>query len=230
MHLTGQDTDFTFWENSDWRFSMKSKLLGLIVTVVMTVPASAASITYSLNIQESIFSITGTITTDGTIGALQDSNVIAYDLAVTGIPDVVCLSACTADPSGTTANISGGSAATGPGLIATTNELNFDFADEYSNFIVLGNNNYPSDFVEFFDHVIASGDEGNGGIGIGGLQFVFYPNLGNLVENPDGTYVIGSVTTTPLPAALPLFAAGLGIIGLFGWRRRRRSGAPLAAA
>jgi hypothetical protein len=29
-------------------------------------------------------------------------------------------------------------------------------------------------------------------------------------------------TVTPIPAALPLFATGLGAIGLFGWRRRRK--------
>jgi hypothetical protein len=29
--------------------------------------------------------------------------------------------------------------------------------------------------------------------------------------------------TTPLPAALPLFAGGLGALGLFGWRRRRKA-------
>ena len=31
--------------------------------------------------------------------------------------------------------------------------------------------------------------------------------------------------TTPLPAALPLFASGLGVIGLLGWRRKRKRGA-----
>jgi hypothetical protein len=34
-----------------------------------------------------------------------------------------------------------------------------------------------------------------------------------------------SVTTTPLPAALPLFASGLGALGLLGWRRKRRTAA-----
>ena len=33
---------------------------------------------------------------------------------------------------------------------------------------------------------------------------------------------------TPLPAALPLFATGLGSLGLLGWRRRRKSAAPIA--
>jgi len=31
--------------------------------------------------------------------------------------------------------------------------------------------------------------------------------------------------TTPLPAALPLFASGLGALGLFGWRRKRKASA-----
>ena len=31
----------------------------------------------------------------------------------------------------------------------------------------------------------------------------------------------GPVATVPLPAALPLMAGGLGIMGLFGWRRKR---------
>jgi hypothetical protein len=32
-----------------------------------------------------------------------------------------------------------------------------------------------------------------------------------------------SVTATPLPAALPLFATGLGALGLLGWRKKRKS-------
>ena len=30
-------------------------------------------------------------------------------------------------------------------------------------------------------------------------------------------------TATPLPAALPLFATGLGALGLLGWRRKRKA-------
>jgi hypothetical protein len=38
------------------------------------------------------------------------------------------------------------------------------------------------------------------------------------------------VIATPLPAALPLFATGLGALGLLGWRRKRKNSAALAAA
>lgn len=32
----------------------------------------------------------------------------------------------------------------------------------------------------------------------------------------------GTWAATPLPAALPLFATGLGALGLRGWRRKRK--------
>jgi hypothetical protein len=38
-----------------------------------------------------------------------------------------------------------------------------------------------------------------------------------------------SVSTTPLPAALPLFATGLGAMGLLGWRRKRKASDALTA-
>jgi len=36
-------------------------------------------------------------------------------------------------------------------------------------------------------------------------------------------FTFDTVAETPLPAALPLFGTGLGMIGLFGWRKRRRA-------
>ena len=41
---------------------------------------------------------------------------------------------------------------------------------------------------------------------------------------------VPSVSSAPLPAALPLFASGLGALGLFGWRRKRKNAAAIAAA
>ncbi len=38
------------------------------------------------------------------------------------------------------------------------------------------------------------------------------------------------VAATPIPAALPLFASGLGAMGLFGWRKKRKAAATIAAA
>jgi hypothetical protein len=44
-----------------------------------------------------------------------------------------------------------------------------------------------------------------------------------------GSVSVTPVSATPLPAALPLFATGLGAMGLFGWRRKRKAPAAVAA-
>ena len=58
-------------------------------------------------------------------------------------------------------------------------------------------------FVAFEDTALSSSD-----LDYNDVQFVF-------------TNV--STSTTPLPAALPLFATGLGALGLLGWRRKRKT-------
>jgi hypothetical protein len=45
-------------------------------------------------------------------------------------------------------------------------------------------------------------------------------NQGNF-EVDNFSYV--AAAATPLPAALPLFATGLGGLGLLGWRRKRKA-------
>jgi hypothetical protein len=54
---------------------------------------------------------------------------------------------------------------------------------------------------------------------------------GTLDANP-GVWTgsgIAAISATPLPAALPLFAGGLGVIGLFGRRRKRKNTTAIAA-
>lgn len=43
--------------------------------------------------------------------------------------------------------------------------------------------------------------------------------------NADLTGLVTEFGTTPLPATLPLFASGLGALGLLGWRRKRKAAA-----
>jgi hypothetical protein len=54
-----------------------------------------------------------------------------------------------------------------------------------------------------------------------------FVNFQGLSFNSDAVIVLaasfGPSTTTPLPAALPLFTTGLGALGLLGWRRKRKA-------
>jgi hypothetical protein len=47
--------------------------------------------------------------------------------------------------------------------------------------------------------------------------------------DPDGQ-VLFTPAATPLPGAMPLFATGLGLVGMFGWRRKRKNASAIAAA
>jgi hypothetical protein len=72
--------------------------------------------------------------------------------------------------------------------------------------------------------------------GSGGLQITL--NGGNEVETGGRLVITGGEPTTlsaplsatPLPAGLPLFATGLGALGLLGWRRKRKVRVSLSGA
>ena len=55
-----------------------------------------------------------------------------------------------------------------------------------------------------------------------------YPEQGVPQHLDSAVYI--SDTLAPVPAALPLFATGLGVMGLFGWRRKRKNAAAIGAA
>jgi hypothetical protein len=61
------------------------------------------------------------------------------------------------------------------------------------------------------------------------FSFEAFDRVTGLVDIANISYDISTglgawtpVAETPLPAALPLFATGLGTLVLFGWRRKRR--------
>jgi hypothetical protein len=90
----------------------------------------------------------------------------------------------------------------------------------------VSNSNGTSGEVVIFE----SGNPMNTNCDTGGT---FSPVCGqNSAVDPGYTTFSASphVSATPLPAALPLFATGLGAMGLFGWRRKRKNASAIAAA
>ena len=62
-------------------------------------------------------------------------------------------------------------------------------------------------------------------IATGGTLYLYIGEVGNNGEVAASSITVSSepVGTTPLPATLPLFASGLGALGLLGWRRKRKA-------
>ncbi|WP_025898962.1 hypothetical protein [Sneathiella glossodoripedis] len=62
-----------------------------------------------------------------------------------------------------------------------------------------------------------------------GIAFLFGSTVGDIVFNGTATFNQGQtrgewdyqVSVVPLPAALPLYAAGVAVLGFLGWKRRR---------
>jgi hypothetical protein len=62
------------------------------------------------------------------------------------------------------------------------------------------------------------------------LNTAFDPSSNFSFADAHLTVTNPNISATPLPATLPLFASGLGALGFFGWRRKRKNAAALAAA
>ena len=65
---------------------------------------------------------------------------------------------------------------------------------------------------------------------VGSLFYLSVDNPSSFWNPGDvGTLSVSDPPATPVPAALPLFATGLGLVGLLGWYRKRKAAALSAA-
>ena len=112
---------------------------------------------------------------------------------------------------------------TSPGVAAGFNPNGFTISDSLS---VAANS-----AIEVILFTEASAKEGAGSASAFLDPFFFVdPSTPNANEYSIITDGIGnSPATTPIPAALPLFATGLGALGLLGWRRKRKAAGTPAA-
>ena len=144
----------------------------------------------------------GSITTDGTQGALTGANIASYNLTITNL-----VGAPFANFVNTGLTVIGG-------LYALPGGLFFDFGDP-APCLCMGLNMFGSDpgHVYFATGVQSPINGPNLNYNFI-IQTTFSQRewIGGLAE---------IASETPLPAALPLFATGLGALGLLGWRRKR---------
>jgi hypothetical protein len=105
-------------------------------------------------------------------------------------------------------------------LTASPTDVNFSFAPV----VLSSSNRYWIELIgNSTSSVMWSWSGDTSGTGVSGE---FLANQNGVFPNSDGPYqmlVTGSIATTPLPAALPLFASGLGALGIVSWRRKRKA-------
>ncbi len=199
----------------------------LLSVVLAALAGSANAITYNVSRTIGGGSVTGTIETDGKLGILSESNIVDWTLTLSspnlrlGPTEVIRKS----DPGSTTQVY-------GPALVATATQLTFD-SDSPFAFIVqafaTGNGwclmgrlvqcrpttNPQEENIMF--HSSNPPFESP-------LNVPFDPDILIVAESASraGIQVVGTATAAvPLPAALPLLGAGLGVLGFVGIRRRR---------
>jgi hypothetical protein len=150
--------------------------------------------------------VDGTITTDGNVGILGASDIVAWDLTVR-----------TAVQSFRLTEEIGYISLVGSNLTATPTALLFNY-DAVGYLQILGDPPgdpwFPVGYV--YLGYFAGGFAINTPLSCGGAcASEQWP-----AEFRSGIDIIGEAT--PLPAALPLFAGGVGLIGLLACRRRQR--------
>jgi len=188
---------------------MKAMSIGIILSLgILGSTPAGASTTYSVNgAPGNVLGVTGTITTDGNSGFLSASDIMNWSLTIPATSGGVTF----------TLNNTNSSVTAGTNLVfATPATLSFNFSNSTLTTFAFQNASQYS--VSWFAFGGTTG--GMQEIGDGPCSFCF-------ANSPPlfGTEIIG---IAPLPAGLPLFATGVGLLGLLGWRKRKKHDAQKA--
>ena len=132
-----------------------------------------------------------------------------------------------------------GSPQVGPILLGTTGlqsatTVSFSFGDgTQGNSVANGSNNLPNLSLPnmlFTYLTLTSPNHWSFSTSATDWFLVGFNDSGSNDDNHDDLMIIGNITAVPIPAALGLFAGGLGLMGFLGRRRKRQASADLAVA
>jgi hypothetical protein len=206
---------------------MRVKLLPVLLGVLFlsglaSAPVQANSYNFNVSFTLGGDPITGTITTDtDSPGALFSSDITAWSFNIGG-GCCAGYNSISGNPSDTDYQPTN-NGTTPLVLVDGGSAINYDYATASTVGIQFANNGLGLNLFTYFN-------------GPGAIQWYWVPLNGSCCQDVTqntslGTqFQVATLTATPIPAALPLFATGLGAMGLFGWRRKRKNAAAIAAA
>jgi hypothetical protein len=205
---------------------MKTKLLGLIAGMALLFGASFAgsASAYEVTIEQVggnvVATGSGEIDTTGLISTINGASAFS---SIWPEDASIFLGSSTENYDGYPVSIPGGPSSFGSGGLAFASMSSGDVAG--IKLVAPGTSNYVI-FLAQGDSGISLMDsatwDGTTIAGLGLTPGTYEWIYGSLADQTFTLDVIAP-TATPLPAALPLFAGGLGGLGLLGWRRKRKA-------
>ena len=155
--------------------------------------------------------VTGHIVTDDTLGALSAANFVSWDFTITDSTSSHSLSSSWIGANSSAPSVYGlnlfSASSTEITVVFPTAQWLFQNFDGQISRTVYGSAN-----------TLGVDDLNVDNTGVNSYSLI--------PASTTGGYIFGSVanpSATPLPAGLPLFTTGLGVLGLLGWRRKRRA-------
>ncbi len=196
------------------RFNTAHALIDVAVACVTFLSASGTRADTVYDVSETLggLVLTGTITTDGVTGILSTSDITSYNLSLVDLSNPPA----PMNPTNTSVDLRGND------LIATLTTLSFNFADTSGDYLF---DIFPTCGYPCGNAVWLSAGANGGSVGAFRLEEAFSQDSFTSETVPKQTeeVIATAPSVTPLPAAFPLFATGLGALGLFGWLRKRRT-------
>jgi hypothetical protein len=208
---------------------MKIKVLGLIATCTIAATSFAAPVTLEAATLTFIASLDGPsesppVASPGTGFATVVVDDVAHTMIIdatfsglVGTTTAAHIHCCTAAPGTGTVGV----ATTTPSFVGFPlgvtsgvfhSELDMTQAGSWNPAFITAHGGTPAGAEAFFLAGMLAGE----------AYFNIHTSFSGTGE------IRGFLAETPLPAALPLFATGLGALGLLGWRRKRKAAANAA--